>query len=93
MATKRAMATSNSGSLLALLAYPVLIESRLGVRAQGRAWTGGYACLIVMVLWGAIVVWSDDRDRTRRRLELGLEVQAHDFFKTGAAAATALMMP
>ena len=33
---------SNLGSLAALLAYPVLIEPTLGLKAQGSAWTAGY---------------------------------------------------
>ena len=34
---------SNAGSLLALLAYPVLMEPFFTLRAQGRLWTIGYA--------------------------------------------------
>lgn len=35
-------AASNAGSLLALLAYPFLIEPELGLTAQGRVWSLGY---------------------------------------------------
>jgi len=35
-------AASNAGSLLALLAYPFLIEPELGLTAQGKAWSIGY---------------------------------------------------
>jgi hypothetical protein len=38
---------SNIGSLLALLAYPVLLEPRLGLRAQTRLWEVGLSILIV----------------------------------------------
>ena len=38
-------AASNAGSLVALLAYPVFVEPRLGLAAQARAWTWGYAAL------------------------------------------------
>jgi len=36
-------AASNTGSLLALLSYPFLIETHLGVAAQLSAWSGGFA--------------------------------------------------
>src|SRR5437870_696746 len=42
-------AVSNAGSLLALLAYPVFIEPRLGVRMQSSVWLAGYGALMVMV--------------------------------------------
>ncbi len=38
----RLYALSNAGSLLALLAYPFLIEPLWNVRAQGLAWSWGY---------------------------------------------------
>jgi len=40
---------SNLGSLAALLLYPFLVEPLLGLRAQGRAWTGGYALLVLAI--------------------------------------------
>ena len=42
-------ALSNGGSLLALLAYPIVIEPRLGLTAQRGLWTVGYAALVVML--------------------------------------------
>ena len=39
---------SNLGSMLALLAYPVLIEPRLRLADQSRLWTAGYVGLIVL---------------------------------------------
>ncbi len=50
----RLYAWSNAGSLLALLAYPALIEPNLGTRAQTLAWSAGhalFAVLLVVVLW------------------------------------------
>jgi SAM-dependent methyltransferase len=41
---------SNAGSLLALVAYPFLIEPRFGVTAQTRVWALGYLCLVVAVV-------------------------------------------
>ena len=42
-------ALSNGGSLLALLAYPLLIEPRLGLGAQRGIWAVGYALLVVLL--------------------------------------------
>jgi hypothetical protein len=42
-------ASSNIGSFLALLSYPVLIEPMLTLRAQNLTWTGGYVVLIVLI--------------------------------------------
>lgn len=43
-------AASNLGSLIALIAYPVVVEPWLGLTNQGWAWAGGYA------LYGVTVV-------------------------------------
>jgi SAM-dependent methyltransferase len=51
-------AVSNAGSLLALLAYPVLIEPRLGVRLQSETWLAAYGLLVLMVVTGASIVWK-----------------------------------
>jgi hypothetical protein len=50
---------SNAGSLLALIAYPLLIEPRLGVRVQTSSWAVAYGALLVLVLIAAIVVWKN----------------------------------
>jgi SAM-dependent methyltransferase len=42
-------AASNLGSLTALLAYPSLVEPRVGLSAQGRLWTAGYLLLLALV--------------------------------------------
>jgi hypothetical protein len=42
-------ASSNIGSFLALLSYPVLLEPMFTLRAQNLIWTGGYGLLIVMI--------------------------------------------
>ena len=36
-------ASSNIGSFLALLSYPVLLEPMFTLRTQNLIWTGGYA--------------------------------------------------
>ncbi len=48
----RLYALSNTGSLLGLLAYPVLIEPTLILRQQGWAWAGGF--LIFSLIVGAL---------------------------------------
>src|ERR1700751_2331792 len=42
-------ASSNIGSFLALLSYPVLLEPMFTLRSQNLIWTGGYALLIVLI--------------------------------------------
>jgi hypothetical protein len=49
-------AISNAGSLLALLAYPVIIEPRLGVHVQSESWFAAYGFLLVLVVAGAAIV-------------------------------------
>ena len=41
---------SNSGSLLALLSYPVLIETTLDLSGQAQLWSAGFAATAVAVL-------------------------------------------
>jgi len=50
-------AASNLGSLLGLLAYPLIVEPAWAVRTQSVGWTAGYALLAVLTLlcgWRAI---------------------------------------
>jgi hypothetical protein len=47
----RLYALSNFGSLLGLLAYPVLIEPNLSLKNQGWLWSGGF------ILFGLLIVW------------------------------------
>jgi hypothetical protein len=42
-------AASNAGSMLSLLAYPLVLEPRLGTRAQTVGWTAAYVVLIALV--------------------------------------------
>jgi spermidine synthase len=50
-------AASNVGSLLALLAYPVLIEPRFTLQQQARVWSAGYAVYLVFAIACATIVW------------------------------------
>ncbi len=49
-------AASNVGSMLALLAYPLLIEPALGLREQSWIWAGGYLLLAVLIGGCALLV-------------------------------------
>ena len=42
-------ASSNIGSFLALLSYPVLLEPMFTLRTQNLVWTGGYGLLILLI--------------------------------------------
>src|SRR4029077_422599 len=42
-------ASSNIGSFLALLSYPVLLEPMFTLRTQNLMWTGGYGVLILLI--------------------------------------------
>ena len=49
-------ASSNIGSFLALLSYPVLLEPMFTLRTQNLIWTGGYALLIVLIASCAVLL-------------------------------------
>ena len=59
-------ASSNAGSLLALLSYPFLLEPTLPLNLQARLWTWGYIALVVLVVVTA--VYRGRRVRTRADL-------------------------
>ena len=46
-------AASNAGSMLALVAYPLLLEPTLRLSEQGWAWSVGYGALILLMLGSA----------------------------------------
>jgi hypothetical protein len=50
-------AASNAGSLLGLLAYPLLLEPLLPLSLQSRFWTFGYAGLLAVTALCAASVW------------------------------------
>jgi hypothetical protein len=59
----------NAGSLFALLAYPVFIEPRLGLIAQGRAWFTGYVALVCAIAIAAAIVWKTTGPASRVDIE------------------------
>ena len=48
---------SNAGSLLALLAYPVLLERQLTVQLQTQVWSAGYILLVLLVAVCSVALW------------------------------------
>jgi hypothetical protein len=50
----RLYALSNVGSLLGLLAYPILIEPIFSLRAQGWIWSAGFGLFGVLAIWIAV---------------------------------------
>jgi len=54
-------AVSNVGSLLALLAYPLLIEPFVGLSAQSRLWAAGFAVLAVAMAGCYIFLYRADQ--------------------------------
>jgi hypothetical protein len=52
---------SNLGSLLALLAYPVLLESRLRLRHQSALWEAGYITLALCLVACGVRAWQASR--------------------------------
>ena len=60
-------AASNAGSLLALVAFPALLEPSFRLTQQGRLWSLGYAALALLVIACALLTLRHaGRDETRR---------------------------
>ena len=63
-------ASSNIGSFLALLSYPVLLEPMFTLRTQNLIWTGGYGLLIVLIAaCGVLLLRSPALGRGRSAAE------------------------
>ena len=50
-------AASNLGSMLALLAYPLIVERFLRLDAQSRLWAWGYGVLLALAAGCALALW------------------------------------
>lgn len=55
---------SNLGSLLALLAYPLLLEPFFGLSLQSTFWSAGFVALIVMIALAAALFLSQQSPRS-----------------------------
>jgi hypothetical protein len=54
-------AASNAGSLLGLLAFPILLEPHVRLSDQSRFWSIGYGVALVLITACAVVVWRRAR--------------------------------
>ena len=52
---------SNLGSLIALLAYPFVLEPAFGVTALSRIWAAGFVALLALILLSVLAVWGSAR--------------------------------
>jgi len=68
--------TSNLGSLIALLSYPILVEPAFSVSQQSGIWSGGYVALIILLVCCGLFLRrksdrplseKNSRDRKNRR--------------------------
>lgn len=62
-------ASSNIGSFLALLSYPVLLEPMLTLRWQNLIWTAGYAVLIVLIAGCGVLLLRSPQQMTEETSE------------------------
>jgi spermidine synthase len=62
-------AVSNAGSLIALVAYPLIIEPRIGVGTQSLWWLAGFGALSLMVFTASGLVWRTARSAPEAREE------------------------
>jgi len=49
-------AASNLGSLIALLAYPIVVEPSLTLKVQAVSWTVGYGCFVLLMAGLGLIV-------------------------------------
>jgi spermidine synthase len=80
--------TSNAGSLLALLAYPFVIEPNIGLISQTTLWHAGYVLLVVLIASCAIALWrasrtaatiSDDAEQAAEKCATAVPVETLTF--------------
>ncbi len=53
--------SSNLGGIVALLAYPVVVEPMFGLTLQGRLWMAAYALLAALIALFALRLWTAQR--------------------------------
>lgn len=64
-------AASNAGSLLALAAYPFVIEPIIGLGRQSRLWSVGYGLLAALIGACAYLLWQSLKASKPKEAELG----------------------
>ncbi len=62
-------AASNAGSLLALLAYPILLEPFVSLKVQSRLWMALYVGLVVLISLCAWVLWRSSANESTAQPE------------------------
>jgi hypothetical protein len=62
-------ASSNIGSFLALLSYPVLLEPMFSLRTQNLIWTGGYGLLILLIAGCGVLLLKSPADAAAQNLQ------------------------
>src|SRR5205085_944275 len=77
-------ASSNAGSLLALLAYPFLIEPRIGVSAQSRLWFFGYLGLLLLLAISIAVLYQSRWPALERTAASPIDWQTRFFWIAAA---------
>jgi hypothetical protein len=75
---------SNLGSMLALLAYPLVVEPNFGVDAQVRLWTGLYVGFVLLTLGCALLIWRSSATEAKVAV-----LQSAEPLLVGAAAPSA----
>ncbi len=76
-------AASNTGSLIALLSYPFLLEPTIGLENQKTYWSIGYLILCMLIAGCALVLWKSRQktviieDQYPEKIELGLYRKLH----------------
>ncbi len=68
-------ASSNLGSMLALLGYPLVIEPNFRVAEQSRLWGIGYVFLVFLTAFCALAVWRSPASASGRSSESLAEEQ------------------
>ena len=67
-------AVSNAGSMLALLAFPFLLEPIFAIKTQSRIWAVGYALLVALMICCALVL--RDRGASASSIEMPADTPA-----------------
>ncbi len=75
----RLYALSNVGSLLGLLAYPILIESTLSLRAQGWMWALGFGAFGLLAIWIASLQYGQSATRAQHRADISVSTARPSF--------------
>ena len=89
---------SNTGSMLALLAYPLLVEPFLTLKTQTSAWAGGYWLFVALIALMALVLFQGvSRVDVAARAELAAPPEAITWKRRAlwillAAAPSSLML-